>query len=227
MDEFRDSDDVRIRAALHDVDVPLGLRERLCNRLQTELDATASPLAAVDAAVDATVHRAPAPRVSRLPRRLFSLALAVGVSGLLLAYYRFSRPMSAERLASHCGQLLDQFVSSGAAWQSPNEDSQQALRILARQIKPNVPLGFQDLSGRPFSEHCRVWELLSYATNKRFYVLEFEDPVIVDQLARQLQAMNSPVSGNWNLFAMQTDDRLVVVAFQGTATDFLYPPQSA
>ncbi len=223
MDDFTEQDDQRLRAALHSVALPVGLRERIRERLRTE-SILHSDL--VGASASATTVKAVAisnsqPTEVRSYRRQFiGLAVAASLVGLLVAWANWNSPLSPEQLASFTLEQLDEIRDDDATWQAELPSRLDALRTLGSKVRPFVALRFQERSGGSISEKCLVWELQSTTTNKRFFVFEFEDSGVPSALSSQLQAIYS-VSGGMRLFAMYSSQRVLVVAFEGRAEDYL------
>lgn len=223
MDDFTEQDDRRLRAALHSVALPVGLRERIRERLRTEsiLHAELVNASTSSAVVQTVATPTSQPTEVRSYRRqIIGLALAASLVGLLVAWANWNSPLSSEHLASFTLEQLDEIRDDDTTWQSARPSRLDALQTLGSKVRPFVALRFQERSGGSISEKCLVWEMQSTTTNKRFYVFEFEDSRVPSSLSPQLQAINS-VSGGMRLFAMYSGQRVLVVAFEGRAEDYL------
>ncbi len=242
MDGFTEYDDQRLRAALHSATPPVGLRERIRDRLRSEADVLAGLSSAgrsvigdtatglASSAVSSSVAESSSLRIEPITKRsrrrqVLTLALALTVAGLLFGWANWNRPFSTEQLASFTLDQLDKMDQSQPAWRTDISAKLVELEILGRKIKPFLPQRYHDLAGGRFAKACRVWEMRSSATNKLFYLLDYDASVDVESLSEQLQSINR-ASGGMRLYAMQSGDRVLVVAFAGRAEDYLNLPQS-
>lgn len=243
-------DDQTLRAALFNVKVPSGMRQRLLDRLRAEANAdtaqhetNGSEPAFVSRAVasSGTVDNAQAasqPAVELAPtaesnagrphRRQWALALALSLVALAaLGIYQWTRPASTSQLAQFTIEQLDRLLSDDVVWQTDFDPQLAELAVLDGQLRFNIrPIGFQDQRGGGLADQCRVWKLYSLATHKIFFVFDFKHANQVHSLTRQLQELNRS-SGGWSLVAMQTEGRIVVVAVEGRVDSYLYQRQSA
>ena len=259
-------DDQTLRAALFDVNVPAGMRQRLLDRLRAEGTAGTAPhgTSPIDSsslsteiatgeifAEESKITAATAPLASqpvvdlpraehedaggelsqpagRAERRQWAVALALSIVALAaLGVYQWTRPASTEQLARFTLGQLDQLLSEDAVWQTNFDPALPDLAVLERQLRFDFrPIGFQDQPAASLAAQCRVWKLYSQTTHKVFFVFDFTQASHVQSLTRQLQELNRS-SGGWSLVAMQTADRVVVVAVEGRVDSYLYQRQSA
>ncbi len=239
MEQFTEPDDRQIRGALHGVELPSGLRARMRTRLQSQLEASSleAPNQILTHLID-TASEVPSASVGDIGtlaqpersaathrRQWLGLAMALSLASALFGLYHFSRPMSPERLAQHCLLQLDGLLSPDATWQTSFEPQQ--LSLLEAQLRRNVqPLGFQDHSGLPFAQRCRIWQMFSHATQKPFFVFDFQEARSVESLNSQLQSIKR-VSHGWSLVALRSGDHVFVIAFDGPVADYLNIRQAA
>lgn len=231
MESNNQHDDQLLRDALHGVSAPAGLHQRLQSRLRQEATAYGElPWygESGDDCVELPRQVASSDRARVRRRQWIGLALALSLVGLAFGVFQWSRPTSTEQLAQFTLGQLDRLLSEDAVWQTDFDKQVAELGILAGQLRLiNVkPLGFQDIAGGVFAEHCRVWKLYSRTTNKAIYVFDFQHARQVSSLGGQLQAIKR-TSGGWSSVAMHTGDRLVVVLVEGTLDGYLYQSQSA
>lgn len=230
MESNNQHDDQPLRDALLGVSVPVGLHQRLLSRLRQEAAAYGeSPRLGElsEDCVELPRQDMSSGRWWGRRRQWLGVALALSLVGLAFGVFQWSRPPSTEQLAQFTLGQLDRLLSEDAVWQSDFEKQLGELEVLAEQLRFNVkPLGFQDIAGGPFAEHCRVWKLYSLTTNKAFYVFDFQPARQIPSLNGQLQAIRL-TSGGWSSVAMLAGDRLVVVLVEGTLDSYLYQSQSA
>lgn len=218
MESNNQHEDQPLRDALLGVSMPAGLNQRLLNRLRQE---------AADF-VELPRKNSPSERWSGRRRQWLGLALAMSLVGLAFGVFQWSRPPSPEQLAQFTLGQLDRLLSKEAVWRADFGKQLDELEVLAGQVRFNnvTPLGFQDIAGGPFAEHCRVWKLYSPTTNKAFYVFDFQHARQVPSLNGQLQAIKQ-TSGGWSSVAMLAGDHLIVVLVEGALDSYLYQSQSA
>ncbi len=245
MEDFTEQEDQWLRDALHSVSSPVGLRERIRSRLRQELAAQANlteldrlniesapasprhPIAEADGVIKLEVASLSAKTRSMTRRQWVGMALALSIAALTLGAFQWSRPFSAERLAQLSLTQLDQVIGDEVNWRTEFDEQLSDLAVLNGQLLGNIlPLGYQDRSGSPLAEQCRIWKLQSNTTHKSFYVFDFQDARTVGKLTSQLQAINR-VSGGWSVVAMRSGDRVLVVLFEGAVDSYLYRRQSA
>lgn len=228
MEDFTQQDDRQLRAALHNVALPVGLHERIRERLRTEsvvsTELFKASLAEPSAELSAEAEAMPAPapiEVRAYRRQLIGLALVASLVGLLFGWANWNSPLSPEQLARFTLEQLDEIRDEDTAWHTELPAHLSDLEAtLARRVVPFVALRFQTRPTR-LSEQCLLWEMRARTTQKRFYVLEFQGARVSSALSQQLQAINS-VSGGMRLFAMRSGQQILVVAFEGRAEDYLH-----
>ncbi len=233
-----DPDDARIRAALTNVPIPLGLEQRILARLRLSVadsnvvDRSADqmpskselPTIALQPATAADVRSPSGSPVSR--RTWVQLSLALSLVAVAAGLWLWSQPSTPQHLAHYSLHLLDTLQSPTAQWQTEQVPWSQ-LGALNGQLRNSIrPVGFLDTQGGPIAAECRVWHLQSTITQKSFYVLDFRDSRSVTNLSNQLEAIDR-VSGGWTMFAQRSGDRILVVLFEGAVSDYLVRPQSA
>ena len=245
MGNFTEQEDQWLRDALHGAAAPPDLRERIRSRLRQEAAVqlghivSPQPTAILDNrgqgpvadGLNSQLEVARPMPIDNQPstgrRQWLGWALALSAAALVLVMFQWSRPYSLEQLAQHCLQQLDGVLDENTSWNTDFNSQLSELSALNDQLRGNVqPLGYQDQTGEPFAERCRVWKLHSNTTHKSFYVFDFQDARDVRKLTSQLQAINR-VSGGWSMVAMRSADRVVVVLFEGAVDNYLYRLQSA
>lgn len=240
MESNNQHEDQPLRDALLGVSLPAGLNQRLLSRLRQEaVDYAELPRQAgellprlgesSDDCVELPRKDTPSERWSGRRRQWLGLALAMSLVGLAFGVFQWSRPPSPEQLAQFTLGQLDRLLTKDAVWRADFGKQFDELKVLIGQMRFNVkvePLGFQDIAGGPFAEHCRVWKLHSLTTNKAFYVFDFQNARQIPSLNGQLPAIKQN-SGGWSSVAMLAGDRLIVVLVEGTLGSYLYQSQSA
>lgn len=254
-EELSEFDEQHIRSALHGLDVPRRLRERIRQRLHQEANSDMpSAAGSVDGPIICKLPRqgadsqpeleitqdgaqehlptlasagklASSNRFSR--RSVAVLALSLGLFGVLFTAYRFSRPLAPDRLAEFCLQAVDRLNTVESNWQPPATQELNSLSAdLAGQLLSVDIIGVQDITGDPFAARCRIWALRSPTTNKRLFIFDFQDANPVQRLSSQLQSIRQ-ASGGWSMVAMRSGERVLVVAFEGQWESYLRRPRSA
>lgn len=241
MENLTEQEDRWLRDALHSVSSPAGLRERIHGRLLQEVTAqtaftdtslgkmesiaaalTTDCAAMRDHEIVQTNSRGEVSTKKSISRRQMT-GWAIALSALVLAFgiAQWSRPFSAEQLAQRALTRLDQLSNDQVAWHTDFNSQLSELAILNGQLRDVQPLGFQDHSGGPIAERCRIWKLLSTTTNKPLYVFDFADAGQVADVSSQLEPIHT-VSGGWSVAAMRSGARVVVVLYQGSFENYLY-----
>ena len=239
--------DAEIRAALHEVQVPLQLKERLraglrrrCSEMPEILDlpmTSGSPDAAayvvspthglhtsapmLDAAANVPQLAKPAKRTRRV---WLSLAVAAGIGGLWMSQVLpTTGPPTQQELAAQCSATLDRLLESPSPWSTDLLREMQRLQPVFSQLELEANriqlLGGQSLElPSPWGE-CTAWKLYSQRTGQDLYVLELSPTVPPAKLSGALQELQT--SGQWSMAAMQSAEQVFVVASQFNVMRYL------
>lgn len=215
--------DASLRAALHRVDVPSSLPERIKRAVELERKSTASvdfvtstgPIAA-----NCQLATEPIPSTLFSRRRILVAASAASLAGIAgagaYAYFSYL-PLEPEWLARECVESLQRIESEPAAWRALAPEELAERELVKSHLQPVRWTGVHQLSVKPPVVASRAFRL-DAGDGRDVILLRIELSRKISGLSSRLEALQG-TSGKWAIAAMCEYNQVTALAVAGNNAD--------
>ncbi len=238
MNDRFDEFDLRVREALHAVEVPGDLRSRInarlsqnaANALESDgIDSSPEQDARGSDSVFKTVQSQLLPG-SFASRRSSVLRIAVGTAAAVLiaaGFYIFTSQLTAKAVAQRCVDVIDSSITD-EAWRDSDMDFDSVLPALtqlrwsAMRMKLDGELPAQRLGGLPGK--TTMWRVQAVETQEELYVIRMDSRKPISDLSTALTPLIP--SGSWSVAGMQEEGVAYFVLCRNSIGRYIRPTGS-
>ena len=213
----------RLRQDMQQAPVPAGLADRIRARVaQAAAEKSPTDMGTLDASDQQVVSRADDGQSQQTSKSRRNWLVASTCAATLVlggfSYWLFSGAITETQLIDFCMQRIQSASSESTPWEKATfaPSHPHVLRVVGN--RGVYWAGYQETAGSPCGDTCRIWRM-RVPRGQDLFVFELLEAAPIESLSEHFQRL--PSRGSWSFAALQSENRIVLIATNGDIRDFL------